>query len=171
MNEYPPNYILKLFIISVEQRPIHGAQLLEFLPAQDMLRKLRIYNKNGLRALIQYNTIVEATRAREEINSTEIFGDGVKLKAVYSKYQEINIRSPDEDNMIFPESIQPAAANQPAAASAADQPAAASAAEPPAQNTPGISELLESCELPLILVLGKKKARDICKRTLDIEFE
>uniref|UniRef100_A0A336KYI4 CSON001530 protein n=1 Tax=Culicoides sonorensis TaxID=179676 RepID=A0A336KYI4_CULSO len=91
-----PNHIL-LFTILNPLYPITVEVLHTISQPHGQVQRIVIFKKNGVQAMIEFDSIESATRVRENLNGCDIYSGCCTLKIDYAKPEKLNVYKNDSD--------------------------------------------------------------------------
>ncbi|XP_037034053.1 heterogeneous nuclear ribonucleoprotein L isoform X2 [Bradysia coprophila] len=92
-----PNHIL-LFTIINPVYPINVEVLHTISSPHGQVQRIVIFKKNGVQAMVEFDSLEAATRARENLNGADIYSGCCTLKIDYAKPEKLNVYKNDSDN-------------------------------------------------------------------------
>ncbi|XP_055628428.1 heterogeneous nuclear ribonucleoprotein L isoform X3 [Toxorhynchites rutilus septentrionalis] len=92
-----PNHIL-LFTIINPVYPITVDVLHTICQPNGPVQRIVIFKKNGVQAMVEFDSIESATRAREALNGCDIYSGCCTLKIDYAKPEKLNVYKNDTDS-------------------------------------------------------------------------
>lgn len=92
-----PNHIL-LFTIINPVYPITVDVLHTICNPNGPVQRIVIFKKNGVQAMVEFDSIDSATRAREALNGCDIYSGCCTLKIDYAKPEKLNVYKNDTDS-------------------------------------------------------------------------
>ncbi|XP_058459141.1 heterogeneous nuclear ribonucleoprotein L isoform X3 [Malaya genurostris] len=92
-----PNHIL-LFTIINPVYPITVDVLHTICQPNGQVQRIVIFKKNGVQAMVEFDSIESATRARESLNGCDIYSGCCTLKIDYAKPEKLNVYKNDTDS-------------------------------------------------------------------------
>lgn len=92
-----PNHIL-LFTIINPVYPITVDVLHTICQPNGPVQRIVIFKKNGVQAMVEFDSIDSATRAREALNGCDIYSGCCTLKIDYAKPEKLNVYKNDTDS-------------------------------------------------------------------------
>lgn len=92
-----PNHIL-LFTIINPVYPITVDVLHTICSPNGQVQRIVIFKKNGVQAMVEFDSIESATRAREALNGCDIYSGCCTLKIDYAKPEKLNVYKNDTDS-------------------------------------------------------------------------
>ncbi|XP_055536726.1 heterogeneous nuclear ribonucleoprotein L isoform X3 [Wyeomyia smithii] len=92
-----PNHIL-LFTIINPVYPITVDVLHTICQPNGQVQRIVIFKKNGVQAMVEFDSIESATRARDSLNGCDIYSGCCTLKIDYAKPEKLNVYKNDTDS-------------------------------------------------------------------------
>ncbi|XP_059608552.1 heterogeneous nuclear ribonucleoprotein L isoform X3 [Phlebotomus argentipes] len=91
-----PNHIL-LFTVINPLYPITVEVLHTISHPYGQVQRIVIFKKNGVQAMVEFDSIESATRARDNLNGADIYSGCCTLKIDYAKPEKLNVYKNDSD--------------------------------------------------------------------------
>ncbi|XP_037945976.1 heterogeneous nuclear ribonucleoprotein L-like, partial [Teleopsis dalmanni] len=91
-----PNHIL-LFTIINPFYPITVDVLHKICHTHGQVLRIVIFKKNGVQAMVEFDSLEAATRARENLNGADIYSGCCTLKIDYAKPEKLNVYKNEQD--------------------------------------------------------------------------
>ncbi|XP_037918077.1 heterogeneous nuclear ribonucleoprotein L isoform X13 [Hermetia illucens] len=91
-----PNHIL-LFTIINPFYPITVDVLHKICHPHGQVQRIVIFKKNGVQAMVEFDSLESATRARDNLNGADIYSGCCTLKIDYAKPEKLNVYKNDSD--------------------------------------------------------------------------
>uniref|UniRef100_A0A2M4CS96 Putative heteroproteinous nuclear ribonucleoprotein l n=1 Tax=Anopheles darlingi TaxID=43151 RepID=A0A2M4CS96_ANODA len=92
-----PNHIL-LFTILNPIYPITVDVLYTICHPNGQVQRIVIFKKNGVQAMVEFDSIESATRAKDSLNGCDIYSGCCTLKIDYAKPEKLNVYKNDSDS-------------------------------------------------------------------------
>ncbi|XP_052890504.1 heterogeneous nuclear ribonucleoprotein L isoform X5 [Anopheles moucheti] len=92
-----PNHIL-LFTILNPIYPITVDVLHTICQPNGQVQRIVIFKKNGVQAMVEFDSIESATRAKDSLNGCDIYSGCCTLKIDYAKPEKLNVYKNDSDS-------------------------------------------------------------------------
>ncbi|XP_053681403.1 heterogeneous nuclear ribonucleoprotein L isoform X6 [Anopheles nili] len=92
-----PNHIL-LFTILNPIYPITVDVLHTICHPNGQVQRIVIFKKNGVQAMVEFDSIESATRAKDSLNGCDIYSGCCTLKIDYAKPEKLNVYKNDSDS-------------------------------------------------------------------------
>ncbi|KAI8787835.1 heterogeneous nuclear ribonucleoprotein L [Biomphalaria glabrata] len=93
----PPNHVL-LFTILNPQYPITVDVMHTINSPYGQVLRIVIFKKNGVQAMVEFDTVDSAKRAKQSLNGADIYSGCCTLKIEYAKPARLNVVKNDNDS-------------------------------------------------------------------------
>ncbi|XP_026479880.1 heterogeneous nuclear ribonucleoprotein L-like [Ctenocephalides felis] len=93
----PPNHVLLLTIFNPVY-PITVDVLHTICVQHGKVVRIVIFKKNGVQAMVEFDCLESATRAKEALNSADIYSGCCTLKIDYAKPEKLNVHKNDSES-------------------------------------------------------------------------
>uniref|UniRef100_A0A6M2DU66 Putative polypyrimidine tract-binding protein n=1 Tax=Xenopsylla cheopis TaxID=163159 RepID=A0A6M2DU66_XENCH len=93
----PPNHVLLLTVFNPVY-PITVDVLHTICTQHGKVLRIVIFKKNGVQAMVEFDSLESATRAKEALNSADIYSGCCTLKIDYAKPEKLNVHKNDSDS-------------------------------------------------------------------------
>ncbi|XP_060520438.1 heterogeneous nuclear ribonucleoprotein L [Cylas formicarius] len=92
-----PNHIL-LFTVINPMYPITVDVIHTISQSSGQVLRIVIFKKNGVQAMVEFDSIESATRAKETLNGADIYSGCCTLKIDYAKPEKLNVHKNDSES-------------------------------------------------------------------------
>jgi len=92
-----PNHVL-LFTIINPMYPITVEVLHTICQSSGQVLRIVIFKKNGVQAMVEFDSVESATRAKETLNGADIYSGCCTLKIDFAKPEKLNVHKNDADS-------------------------------------------------------------------------
>jgi heterogeneous nuclear ribonucleoprotein L len=96
-DESKPNHVL-LFTIINPMYPITVDVLHTICQASGQVLRIVIFKKNGVQAMVEFDSVESAIRAKETLNGADIYSGCCTLKIDFAKPEKLNVHKNDSES-------------------------------------------------------------------------